>query len=270
LRFIIVADIEGVTGVTTYEQAEKSDYAKAMLMHDLQAVIRGIKSTGIHEIVLYDMHTDGRNINLWELPDDISVIMGKPINPRLYKSAEGHFDGLFLVGLHAMASAKTLLAHTYLREYDRITLNGTEVGEIGIEALMAAEQGIPFVFMSGDSAGCGEAHRLCKKAVCVEVKKSLGEFQALCYPPAKTQELLFAGAREASLSVLNGKPDAVELPVNTIYKVAIDIDPCRYLDNLRSAYPDLFIDERKVFFEGKNFLECWSAYLSKEREINSL
>jgi D-amino peptidase len=267
MKFIIVADIEGVTGVTTYEQAEKSDYAKAMLMHDLQGIIRGIKSAGAHEIILYDMHTDGRNINLAELSGDISVIVGKPINPKVYKSAGTGIDGLFLAGLHAMASTKTLLAHSYLREYERIVLNGEETGEIGVEAALAADQGIPLLFMSGDSAGCREAKALCNGTVCVEVKKSLGEFQALCYPPSKTEQLLFMGAREAVLSVMQEKP--VPIPAAKPYKVNIDIGPCAYLDKLRAAYPSLFTAERTVSFGGASFLECWSDYLFKEREVSA-
>jgi D-amino peptidase len=268
MRFIIVADIEGVTGVTTYEQAEKSEYAKGMLMHDLGAVIQGIKSAGAHEITLYDMHTDGRNIKLDELENDISVIVGKPINPRKYKSAEGKFDGLFLVGLHAMSSKKSLLAHSYLREYEKILINGTEVGEIGVEAAMAGEQGIPLVFMSGDSAGCAETKALIDTAVCVEVKKSLGEFQALCYPPGKTGELLFSGAREAVQNIAAGKGKTF-FPACP-YKITIEIGPCEYRDKLKSLKPNLFSTDHTISFGGDGFLKCWSDYLTLERKASTL
>jgi D-amino peptidase len=227
------------------------------------------------------MHTDGRNVNLAELPGDIGVVVGKPINPKVYKSAGTGFDGLFLAGLHAMSSAKTLLAHSYLREYERIVINGEETGEIGVETALAAEQGIPLIFMSGDSAGCREAGALVSGAVCVEVKKSLGEFQALCYPPSKTEGLLFAGAREAVIKVMKEKPvplpsSTVPLPSSTVpltlakpYTVRIDISPCVYLDKLKAAYPSLFTAERTVSFGGMSFLECWSDYLFKEREISA-
>ena len=64
MRFLIMTDIEGVTGVTTYLQAEKSQFGRDMLMNDLLAVIDGIRSEEHHEIVVYDMHTDGRNIDI--------------------------------------------------------------------------------------------------------------------------------------------------------------------------------------------------------------
>ena len=78
MKFMIRTDIEGVTGVTTYEQAEGSAFGREMLMNDLNAMIEGILSVGEHEIVLYDEHTDGRNVVLQDLPGSVSVICGKP------------------------------------------------------------------------------------------------------------------------------------------------------------------------------------------------
>lgn len=78
MRFLIMTDIEGVTGVTTYQQAENSQLGRDMLMHDLLAVIEGIRTEEHHEIVVYDMHTDGRNVDMTQLPEDIPVVMGKP------------------------------------------------------------------------------------------------------------------------------------------------------------------------------------------------
>ena len=52
MKFLIMTDIEGVTGVTTYQQAENSQFGRDMLMNDLLAVIDGIREAGNHEIVV--------------------------------------------------------------------------------------------------------------------------------------------------------------------------------------------------------------------------
>ena len=39
MRYLIMTDIEGVTGVTSYAQAENSQFGKEMLMNDLIAVL---------------------------------------------------------------------------------------------------------------------------------------------------------------------------------------------------------------------------------------
>ena len=78
-RFLIMTDIEGVTGVTTFPQAENSQLGRDMLMNDLCAVLDGIKKAGA-EAVIYDMHTDGRNVDTSKV--DYPVVMGKPILPN--------------------------------------------------------------------------------------------------------------------------------------------------------------------------------------------
>ena len=47
---MIRVDIAGVTGVTTYEQAEGKAFGQNMLMNDLNAVIGGLLSRGNHNI----------------------------------------------------------------------------------------------------------------------------------------------------------------------------------------------------------------------------
>lgn len=266
MRFLIMTDIEGVTGVTTYQQAENSQFGRDMLMNDLLAVIDGIRAHGNHEIVVYDMHTDGRNVDMSLLPEDVDAVVGKPIRRDLYRGVGPDFDGLFLVGLHAMGREPgALLAHSYLIQYDAIWLNGEKVGEIGIEAALAGEQGIPLVFVSGDDKGCEEALSLNPQIVTAVVKESLGDFQARCYTPAKNREILKKAAQEAAAKASCIRPMAPQLPV----QVQIDFSQCRYLEVMQQLHPELFTEDSKIAFGGDNFLRCWSDYLLKEKEMIS-
>lgn len=264
MRFLIMTDIEGVTGVTTYAQAEKSQFGKDMLMHDLLAVIAGIREAGQHEIVVYDMHTDGRNIDISQLPEDIPIVMGKPINGQVYRGLGEDFDGLFLIGLHGMAHApKALLAHSYLVQYDAIHLNGELVGEIGVEAYLAGEQGIPLVFVSGDDVGCREAKELVPGIVTAVVKKSLDESQALCDPPAKTEKILKEAALEAVKKAKIIQPKKLQMPVTA----RVIYSDCRYLEIMKLLHPEIFVDDCTIEVQGDGFLKCWSEYLAMEREM---
>ena len=266
MRFLIMTDIEGVTGVTTYQQAENSQLGRDMLMHDLLSVIEGIRAEEHHEIVVYDMHTDGRNVDLTKLPEDIPVIMGKPINGKIYRGIGGGYDGLFMVGLHAMSREPgAMLAHSYLREYDSIHINGELVGEIGVERALAGEQGIPLVFVAGDDKGCAEARNLNPSIVTAVVKKSLGETQALCYPPTKTKPILRSAAKEAVAKAKTIAPKETTLPVT----IQIKYSDCIYLQTMKALYPDVFVDERTIEMKGDNVLECWSEYLGMEKEMVS-
>ena len=259
MRFLVMTDIEGVTGVTTFTQAEKSEFGREMLMNDLCAVLDGIKEAGA-EAIIYDMHTDGRNVDISQIA--VPVIMGKPIRGDLWRGVGNQgIDGLFLLGLHTMQHTGHLLAHSYLREYDAIYLNGILVGEIGIEAALAGEQGIPLKFISGDDMGCYEAREIIPSVVICPVKKSLGDDTAVCLSPACTAEMLKKAAREAVEADI--KPFVVGAP----YEIKIVYSDCSYLKIMKEIHPEIFEDERTVVMRGENLLKVWSQYLIYEKEM---
>lgn len=258
MRFLIMTDIEGVTGVTTFPQAEKSDFGKEMLMNDLCAVLEGIMEAGA-EAIVYDMHTDGRNVDISRI--DVPVVMGKPIRGDVWRGVGKDFDGLFLLGLHTMQHTGHLLAHSYLREYDAIYLNGLLVGEIGIEAALAGEQGIPLKFISGDDKGCLEAKALIDDIVMCPVKTSIGDDIAVCEPPSKTAKMLKMSAKAAVEADI--KPFVVKGP----YEIKIVYSDCRYLEIMKEIHPEIFVDERTVVMKGENLLKTWSQYLTYEKEM---
>lgn len=264
MRFLIMTDIEGVTGITTYQQAENSQLGRDMLMHDLLAVIEGIRSTGDHEIVVYDMHTDGRNVDLSQLDADIQAVVGKPINGKLYRGVGGKFDGLFMVGLHAMSRQPgAMLAHSYLIQYDSIHLNNELVGEIGVERALAGEQGFPLVFVSGDDKGCEEAKALDPNIVTAVVKRSLDDAQAVCYPPAKTYQVLKDAAVQAVKTANKIQPKVYGESVD----IRIQYSDCRYLEVMKQLHPEFFVDARTFRITGKGVLQTWSEYLKMEKEM---
>ena len=152
MKIMIRSDIEGVTGVTTYEQAEKSSFGRDMLMNDLNACIEGLLSRGPQEIVIYDEHTDGRNIDLSRVNPRVKVICGKPAYRPDWGGIDSSYDALLMVGFHAKSGVPgALLPHSYSRKNLDIRLNGLSVGEIGMEAAVAGDFGVPLVMVTGDS-----------------------------------------------------------------------------------------------------------------------
>lgn len=257
-KFLVMTDIEGVTGVTTFQQAENSEFGRSMLQNDINAVLQGIKDAGA-EAVLYDMHTDGRNIDISEI--SVPVVMGKPILADKYRGVGDEFDGLFLVGLHTMQHTGALLAHSYLREYDAIYLNGILVGEIGMEAALAGERGIALKFISGDDKGCEEARDLIDNIVTCPVKYSLGDTSAICLPTKTTSTLLYEKAMEAVTK------DVEIFKVSSPFEIKIKFSDCEYLNIMRKIHPEIFEDESTVVMRGDNLLRTWSQYLIYEREM---
>ncbi len=262
MKFLVMTDIEGVTGVTTFEQAENTEFGRAMLMNDLKAVLKGIKKAGA-EAVVYDMHTDGRNIDTTQIEEP--VVMGKPILGKKWRGVGGEgFDGLFLMGLHTMQHTGSLLEHSYLKEYDEISVNGLVVGEIGMEALLAGEQGLPLKFVSGDDMGCAEGKALIPDLVTCAVKTSLTSDTGVCFAPSVTAKMLEKKAYKAVKA--NIKPFKLEAP----YEIKIVFGNNRYLKAMKQIHPELFVNENTVIMKGDNLLETWSEYLAYEKEMVNL
>lgn len=261
-KFLVMTDIEGVTGVTSFPQAENSDFGKEMLMNDLTAVLDGIKAAGA-DAVVYDMHTDGRNVDISRI--SVPAVLGKPILPDLWRGVGDEFDGLFMVGLHTMQHVKgACLAHSYLREYDTIHINGVLLGEIGVEAALAGERDIPLVFVSADDLGCREAEELIPGVVTCAVKKSLTENSALCYSPSVTSGMLYQAAyRAASAEVAPYK-------LCPPYEIRIKYSDCPYLRTMKTIHPEIFESDDTVVMRGDDLLATWSEYLTYEKEMTSL
>lgn len=267
MKIMIRSDIEGVTGVTTYQQAESSEFGRRMLMNDLTACINGILSTGNHEIVIYDEHTDGRNVDINDLPECVSVIMGKPVYRADWGGLDSSFDAMMMVGFHARSGVKgALLPHSYSRKNLEIRLNGLVVGEIGMEAAIAGDFGVPLWLVTGDSAGTAEAKKLIPGIKTVSVKKAMGEFEADCYSPQKTAKMIF----EATKSMIENPPAIKPFKIEGHIDMEIDLKPSEYTTMLRNIHPEIFINDNKILITGTTVTAVWSKYSLIQKETKSI
>ena len=267
MKIMIRSDIEGVTGVTTYQQAEGTPFGQAMLMNDLNAMVRGILAAGDHEIVVYDEHTDGRNVVLDHLPEEVSVICGKPDYRPDWGGIDASFDAMFLVGFHARSGVPgALLPHSYSRKNLRLAINGFEVGEIGMEAAIAGECGVPVWLVTGDSAGMAEAEAILPGVRTVVVKEAMGETAALCYPPNRTARLIDEAAQHVMGDAPNVKPLVFSAPV----RLEIRLADSPVLGALRERFPESFVGNNDLLLTRDSVTAAWSEYLVMQRRAKEL
>jgi D-amino peptidase len=257
MKFMIRSDVEGVTGVTTYEQAEASEFGRTMLANDLGACIDGLLLTGDHEIVIYDEHTDGRNVDIADLPDGVSVICGKPPYRPDWGGIDSSFDAMIMVGFHARSGVDgALLPHTYSRKNLSLRINGRVLGEVGVEAAVAGDFGVPLWLVTGDSAGTAEAEEVVPNVRTVTVKEAMGEFAARCLPPVLTARLI----RDAAVAIVKSPPDVAPLRFEGRIELEIDLAPSSYTNQLKAQHPELFIAESTVRLQGESVTDVWSRY----------
>ncbi|MHA6482919.1 M55 family metallopeptidase [Paenibacillus sp. strain BS8-2] len=260
---MIRVDMEGLTGVVDMNQvipgAENYEFGRRMLMHDLQAVIDGLLRAEDDEVWLYDIHFYGTNVDLFQLDPRVTAICGKPhYTPGNLSYLDDSFDGMILLGLHAKAETPgALLNHNYEHDIRSIKVNGLVVGEIGLEALMAGEAGVPLVMVTADSEGVKETEQLIKGTVTVNVKQSLGDKAAACLPPSLTGVMLREGAERCREVAKGLEPFVIPGPI----ELEMTFKPTELLHKLQLRLQEWFVAPDTVVIKGNSVLEAWEIYL---------
>ena len=271
-KYVIRCDMEGVTGVVSYAQAEPggAEYAFGlrMFMADLMAAVEGLLDGGADEVVVYDEHYFGRNVDLGVLPSRASVICGKPTyRPDWAGGLDGSCAGLVLLGFHSKRGTPGgLLNHTYEPDIRALGLNGVDVGEIGVEAAVAGDYGVPLVLITGDSAGVEEAQTLVPGVRGVVVKESLGETGGRCYPVSLTSSAIRAACRQVAASPPPVQPYHLDGEVSL--EVTLNDGP--YLDAVRQAFGGSLLGERSLVLTGETATAVWADYWQKKLHCQAL
>ena len=265
-RYMIRCDIEGVSGVVSYEQAEpvKAEYAFGcrMFMADLTACVDGLIAGGADEIVIYDEHCGGHNINLGAMPACVAAICGKqPYRADWPGGLDDTFAGVVLLGFHSKyGTAGGLLHHTYELDIRDLRLNGVSVGEIGMEAAVAGDCGVPVLLVTGDSAGVAEAQKLIPGVGGVVVKESLGETSGLCYSTAMTGPAI----RAACERVVKNPPSVQPYVVGGDVTLEVELNDGPYLTIVQRELKAYMTDERTLLIRGEGAAAVWSDYWHKK------
>lgn len=228
MKILIAADMEGVTGVVSWEHVNPNhpEYARfrKLMTQDVNAAIRGAYDGGAGEVVVSDGHNNGRNILIEELDPRARLNSGSPSPYSMVQGIDQGVDAVMFVGYHArIGSENAVLEHTWSDErvYD-LRLNGQSIGEIGLNAAVCGHFGAPLIFISGDQTACAEAAELTggrvEQAV---VKVASGRFSAELLPPAVTERLIQDGAARAAAGFLQGSPAQ---PVRLTAPITMQVD----------------------------------------------
>ena len=219
LRIYIVTDLEGASGVYKFAQTREpgnplGEKAKEYLMGDIAAVVRGLRSANVFDIVILDGHGSQAFIPHLMAPG-AKYITGKPRHGPL-TGFDGSFDGMIQLGAHAMMGTPDgVLCHTQSsRSENRYWYNGVESGELAQCAAIAGHYDIPTIMVTGDVATCREATKFFgPNCVTVAVKRGISREAAELYPFDETRKALYEGARRAVEAIKKCKPYKISLPI---------------------------------------------------------
>lgn len=264
MKILLIADLEGASGVVDNEQQAKpgaSLYheARNYLISDVGGAVEGAIEGGADEVIIFDMHYSGLNLNLEEIHPRAKVVMGKPRKiypffPELYQKIKG----VMMVGFHAMAQAPGgLLTHSYDHSMKAIYLNGILVGEIGMEAAMAGYYHVPLILVTGDSEGVKEAENLLGEIETATVKYAINEHSALCLPLELTRKEIKEKAKKATENINRFSPFRINPP----YAIEVEFFEKEGVQKME-GFPGLQkINEVKVRVEGENLPLLWESFI---------
>lgn len=220
MKIFLMADLEGASGVVSFEQQARPDgslyqEAREYLLSDVNAAVAGCLEAGAEEVIIFDMHFYGLNLNLNELHPKARLIMGKPRKIYPLLKLDENFRGMIMIGYHAMAQTEGgVLTHTYDYSMKKLYLNGTLMGEIGMEAAIAGCYKIPLIMLSGDLKAIEEGEALLGNFEKAVVKYGINEHSALCLPTSVTRNKIKEAAKRAIQKIEEVKPYTVRPPYN--------------------------------------------------------
>jgi D-amino peptidase len=229
MKVLISADMEGTCGLIHFNQVLPPDvgakrgvttspdyqWARLLLTQEINAAVEGALEGGADEVIVNEAHDGMRNVLPAELHPRARLINGslKPL-PMMQGIDQG-VDAVFFTGYHAAANTPgAVMAHTWSGAVQELRLNGTRVGECGLNAATAGNFNVPVVLVSGDDKLVAEAKLLLgQEIVGIVTKDGISAGGANQFNPEKVRQALREGARKAVKLAKVVKPLKLAAPI---------------------------------------------------------
>lgn len=225
-RFFVLVDIEGVAGVVHSQEGNpgNAEYERArrLMTEEANAAVRGIlRADPEARVTVTDTHGPYRNILPEDLDTRVHLLRGKPSPNGMMDGIGPEYDAALFLGVHGRAgTGSSTLSHTFTGDLLDIRLNGTSMGELGLNAAVAGAHGVPVVMVTGDQTVQEEARALLPPEVStVVVKESRGFGRAESVHPTVARARIEETATHAVQARGQVPPFQVREPV----KVEVDV-----------------------------------------------
>jgi D-amino peptidase len=203
MKILIATDMEGITGVTTWDQVTPghAEYARfrRQMTEDVNAAIRGAFDGGAEEVIVADGHWNASNILIEEFDPRARLNTGSPSPFSMMEGINESINGVMFVGYHARnGTPNAVLDHTWSRmTVANVWLNDLLTGEYGLNGAVAGHFGVPVIMVSGDQTACAQVTELLGDMETAIVKQASSRFAAECLAPEVTREMICLSAQRA-------------------------------------------------------------------------
>jgi D-amino peptidase len=252
LKVYISADMEGVAGVVNGDQLSPGRFEyeqfREYMTEEVNAAIDGARAAGATEVLVSDSHGNGLNLLLDKLPQDIQLVRSWPRPLGMMEGIDGTFDAAMFIGYHASAGNPAgIRAHTVSgSSFYSVKINGVEISEGAINALIAGHFGVPVVMISGDDAAVAEVSALVGPMEGAVVKWQISHQSGRTLLPGAARALIKEKASKGVQRRADIKPFDIPGPLSLdlAYKNSDAAEIIAYLPNVER------VDNRTVRFVG--------------------
>ena len=257
-RILIVADMEGVTGVVTAEQLAPAGFEyerfRGFLTAEVLAAMDGARAAGANEFLVTDAHGNGQNLLIEEFPEDVRIIRSWPRPLGMLQGVDQGIDGVIFIGFHAgTANPEGVRAHTM----SSANLADLRIGDESVSegvwgAAIAGQFDVPVLMISGDDITAADAQRVMPDIEVAVVKRALSFHSADSLTPAAGQNLIRAAAERAVRRIGQITPYRVPTPVQV--KVSFkNYQPSQVLAGLPGFDRS---DSHSITFQAKDMVQA--------------
>jgi len=217
VKVFISSDMEGTAGVVDWSQCRPGepeyDHYRALLQGEVNAAIEGAQSAGAREFLVNDSHSTMQNLRPDALAGNARYLSGRHKPMYMMQGLDSTFDAVFFVSYHGSMATSSPLSHTYNpRAIAEVRLNGTPVGESGINCLVAMAHAVPVVLITGDDVTAAELTVLVPGVRTAVVKSAVSRFAADSLHPAVARDLIRAEAQAALRHLDTAATPVIDLP----------------------------------------------------------
>lgn len=216
-RILIALDLEGVNHVVGEpysglgHSSPQWEIARAQAALEVNTAADALFAAGAETVALWDNHGGGHNVDSAALDGRICLLDPDPAKLRMY-FAENRYDCICYFGYHAMeGTLGGVLAHTMSSvSVQYYKLNGQYIGEVDMDAYIAAAHGMPSVFFAGGHIACAQAERAVPGITTVITKREVSRNSA----EFRDNEALLAEIREKIVQAVQkgGTPRPLAFP----------------------------------------------------------
>lgn len=180
MKILISADIEGITGITGggFLNTSSQEYqdARFLMTEEINLVADCCFKHGVEEVYLVDAHGSGKNVLSELLNPNLKFVNKNKPRTSMLEGIE-QVDYCIFLGYHGKANQhSSYCSHTNSTKLiSGVFINDVELGESGLNVLVAKDKNVKLIFLSGTDKAVEEIKSLVSNLPTVVTKTSLSQ-----------------------------------------------------------------------------------------------